>query len=283
MNKITDFVPHIDPVKFDKVVQKLRDFFRTKGFTEAYTQNRLSILAACEDPGTISCFNYANDKWPLIQTNQMWLEHLLLKNPSVKGLYCLSTSYRHEPNPIPGRHCLIFPLFEFESRGDVEDMIKLEKELLLHLGFKPKGKDFPRGKYQDLCDKYNCETIEAKQENKLKDDYGSVFFLTDFTEKSNPYWNMRERKDGNFDKVDVIVGGMETIGSAERSSDAKVMREKFHSTSDGEYAQILYDKFGKERVESELEEFLSLPFCKRYGGGIGMTRLISAMEAEGLL
>jgi hypothetical protein len=213
----------------------------------------------------------------------MWLEHLLLKDPSIKGLYCLSTSYRHEPNPIPGRHDLIFPLFEFEARGDMEDLCTLMNELLDHLGFAKSGDSYARGKYQDVCDKYDCKTVEAPEEAKLKEDHGSVFFLTDFTEASNPYWNMKRQKDGTSKKVDVIVHGIETFGTAERSSDPNDMRDRFHSISDGEYAGLLYKKFGEERVEKELEEFLALPFINRYGGGIGLTRLIRGMELEGLL
>lgn len=278
-----NLVPHIDPVKFDKVVQKLRDFFRGKGFIEAYTQNRLSILAACEDPGTISCFDYVRDKWPLIQTNQMWLEHLLLKDPSMKGLYCLSTSYRHEPNPIPGRHDLIFPLFEFESKGDVEDLIKLESELLQHLGFGKEENTFPRGIYSDLCKRYDCSKIDAKQEKQIKKDFGPAFFLTEFPEEES-FWNMRRKDKKTAYKVDVILDGMETIGSAERSCDAADMLKRFKTISDGKYSELLYQHFGEKRVLQELNEYLnSYNFVPRFGGGIGMTRLISAMEEEGLL
>ena len=71
---------------------------------------------------------------------------------------------------------------------------------------------------------------------------------------------------------------METIGSAERSTDKDQMRDTFHTISDGGYAQLLYRKFGKERVEKELEEFLSFDFFPRSGGGIGITRLISALS-----
>jgi len=39
----------------------------------------------------------------------------------------------------------------------------------------------------------------------------------------------------------------------------------------------LYHTFGKERVEHELEDFLSLDFFPRYGAGIGMTRLMRAL------
>jgi hypothetical protein len=40
----------------------------------------------------------------------------------------------------------------------------------------------------------------------------------------------------------------------------------------------LFELFGKERVEKELEEFLSHDFFPRFGGGIGMTRLARAYE-----
>ncbi|MDP2670717.1 MAG: hypothetical protein Q8O99_07655 [bacterium] len=61
------------------------------------------------------------------------------------------------------------------------------------------------------------------------------------------------------------------------------MRNSFHTISNGGYAQTLYDAFGKERVEQELENFLSYEFFPRCGGGIGMTRLIRAMRMAGLL
>jgi aspartyl/asparaginyl-tRNA synthetase len=79
-------------------------------------------------------------------------------------------------------------------------------------------------------------------------------------------------------KCDVIMGGMETIGSAERSSDTEKMREMFHTISDGMYANLLFKLFGKERVEKELDEFLSYDFFPRFGGGIGITRMISALD-----
>ena len=84
-------------------------------------------------------------------------------------------------------------------------------------------------------------------------------------------------------KVDVIVHGMETIGSAERSCDPDEMRRQFHTISDGGYANILYANFTRERVEKELEEFLKYDFFQRCGGGIGMTRMIRALKLSNLL
>ena len=39
----------------------------------------------------------------------------------------------------------------------------------------------------------------------------------------------------------------------------------------------------KKEFEAELDEFLSHDFIPRYGGGIGITRMISAMKRAGLL
>ena len=65
----------------------------------------------------------------------MWLEYELLNNPNVNVVFCITTSYRDEPNPIEGRHDKIFPMFEFEARGDIGDLKELEAELLEYLGF----------------------------------------------------------------------------------------------------------------------------------------------------
>ena len=63
----------IDPVSFTSAVGKMRNFFLDKGFVEVHTQNRLSILAACEDPTTVSTYDYSGQVWPLPQTGQMIL------------------------------------------------------------------------------------------------------------------------------------------------------------------------------------------------------------------
>jgi hypothetical protein len=89
---------------------------------------------------------------------------------------------------------------------------------------------------------------------------------------------MKHNKNNIFNKVDVIMYGQETIGSAERSCDVDKMREMFYAIEDGGYATKLFELFGKERVEAELEEFLSHDFFPRFGGGIGMTRLGRAYE-----
>lgn len=260
---------------YNELVQKMREFFLSKNFKEVPTQSRLSILAACENPHSVKTFEYCGETWPLPQTGQMWLEYELLKNPEWEGVFCVSTSYREEKDPIPGRHELIFPMFEFESKGTIADMIKLETQLLEYLGF-----DTPKHEtYDQVCEEYGgVEILEDEHESRMWKEKGSVVSLEYFPRRTNPFWNMKHRGEGIFNKVDVILYGQETIGSAERSSNIEEMRDMFYSIEDGGYAQKLFDLFGKERVEKELEEFLSMDFFPRFGGGIGMTRLARAYE-----
>jgi len=260
---------------YNELVQKMRTFFQSKGFKEVPTQSRLSILAACENPHSITTFEYQGEIWPLPQTGQMWLEYELLKNPEWEGVYCISTSYRQEKNPIPGRHELIFPMFEFESKGTMKDLLKLEEELLEYLGF-----DEPvNTTYEGVCAEYGGVSIlEDEHEQRMWKEKGSVVSLQHFPLRTNPFWNMQHGTNGIFNKVDVIMYGQETIGSAERSCDVEKMREMFYTIENGGYANKLFELFGKERVEKELEEFLSFEFFPRFGGGIGMTRLARAYE-----
>ena len=274
----------ISPQKFTDTVGLLRSFFLDKGFLEVHTQNRLSILAACEDPFNVATYNYADQVWPLPQTGQMWLEHELLSQPDSKGFFCVSTSYRQEPNAIPGRHDIIFPMFEFEMPGDINDLKDMNYELCEYLGFGGFGDVVVRS-YAEWQKHFGLSAdteMEAEHELMMKEVFGSTM-ITDFPEMTSPFWNMARNADGTSRKIDVILGGMETIGSAERSTNVDQMRDTFHTITDGAYSNLLFDLFGKDRVEAELEEFLKFDFFPRVGGGIGMTRMIAALDTQMLL
>ena len=260
---------------YNSLVQKMRDFFLQKNFVEVPTQSRLSILAACENPHSVTTFNYQGEVWPLPQTGQMWLEYELLRNPEWEGCFCISTSYRQEKDPIPGRHEMIFPMFEFESKGGMEELKKLEAELLEHLGF-----DAPiERNYDDLCQEYGgVEILEDEHESKMWKELGHCVSLQHFPIRTSPFWNMRHTGNGIFNKIDVILFGQETIGSAERSCDKEYMRNLFETISEGGYSAKLFELFGEERVRKELDEFLEFDFFPRFGGGIGLTRLARAYE-----
>ena len=144
------------------------------------------------------------------------------------------------------------------------------------MGFGNKEEFFHK-QYDELKKHYEVKELSHKEENKMEKDFGPVVFLEQFPISTSPFWNMK--KNGEYaNKIDVILYGNETIGSAERSSNKKEMLEQFETISKGGYAQKLYDLFGKDRVKKELNEFLSLTFFPRFGGGIGITRMMDAYE-----
>jgi len=260
---------------YHNLVQKLREFFLNKGFIEVATQPNLTILSACENPQSVTKFDYIGEVWPLPQTGQMILEEVLLSNPELSGCFCISTSYRQEKNPIPGRHELIFPMFEFESKGEMKELLKLESELLEHLGFESPVEV----NYDEVCKEYgDVEILEDEHESRMWKEKGSVVSLQHFPLRTNPFWNMKHNEDSIFNKVDVILYGQETIGSAERSCDVEEMEHNFYTIENGKYAAKLFELFGEERVRKELDEFLEFEFFPRFGGGIGLTRLARAYE-----
>ena len=141
----------------------------------------------------------------------------------------------------------------------------------------------------NIIAKYTVSVLDAHHEEELYKEYGDVFFLTHFPQSTSPFWNMKlgemdvKKQHKLANKCDVIMGGMETIGSAERGTDVDEMRKQFYTISEGGYAELLFNLFGKERVEAELDEFLAHDFRPRYGGGIGVTRMISAMKRANLI
>ena len=263
-------------ITYNEITKKLMNFFWNKGFELIDTQSKQSILAACEDPNTIANYTMQDIKFPLPQTGQMNLELALLENRNLEGVFCLTTSYRNEPNPIPGRHDLIFPMIEFEGRGNVRDLIQLELKLLCALGIDIiKYREFF---YQDICRMFRVDIIGAAEEEELLEQFFEVVFLTHFPFRSDPFWNMQRLDHDIYNKVDLILNGIETIGGAERSCDPVQMREDFCRVSGGKYAAKLFEEFGKDRVEAELESYLAHDFTPRFGGGIGISRLMRTLN-----
>lgn len=284
------FREQINPIEFDYVLHQLRTFFKKNTYTEVFPQSNISILAACEDPKTVKSFEFENLLWPLPQTNQMHLEHILMQNADIlDGLFTITASYRDEPNPIVGRHLRSFTMFEAEHKGDFNHLLSTLSDLMVHLRFVDNVSDIKFMKYEDLCNHYGVKYLESEQENMIWKEFGDVVGITHFPERTSPFFNM---KFDNIDdttgeriyrKCDMIICGQETFGSAERETDLQLMEDSFYTISGGEYAQLLYDKFGKDRVIYELKTFLQQKMIPRWGFGSGFARIHRAMKLKNLI
>ena len=202
----------------------------------------------------------------------MWLEYELLSKPEIPGFFCISTSYRQEPNIIEGRHDTIFPMFEFEFPGTIRELELMERELVNHLGL---WGSIQAKNYDEWCKDFGVSELTHDEEAQMV----NPSMIKNFPNYTSPFWNMKQNGDGTAAKIDVILGGMETIGSAERSTNVDEMQDMFHTISHGEYAQLLFKQFGEQRVIDELDEYLlSYDFFPRFGGGIGLTRMARALK-----
>lgn len=267
--------------EYNFVIKKLMEFCFNKGFVYGCYQQNPTILAACEQPENIMPYQFNGKTWPMVQTNQMQLECVLLDNPTKhKGIFTTTTSYRNEQEMIPGRHSKVFPMFEFEFPGDFDDLKVFCRELLIHLGFK--DENIQEVNYEDACKRFNTDEIEHEHEMQMCKDNNGPIMLTMFPERTHPFWNMSRNDEGYSYKLDVIIN-RETFGTAERSCSTTQMMDSFQNISDGKYAETLYNHFGKERVDEELNTFLEYNFVNRVGGGIGITRLISGLKEFGLM
>ena len=78
--------------------------------------------------------------------------------------------------------------------------------------------------YLEWCeyfDLYNGEELSHEHEDQLcvTNWQGRVCMIKNFPNYTSPFWNMRQNGDGTAAKIDVIISGQETIGSAERADD----------------------------------------------------------------
>lgn len=201
-----------------------------------------------------------------------------------RGYFAHNTSTRNEARAGDGRREFKFPLseFEFENKSEhtgFDELATFLSKLLTHLGF-----GVPKLVYhEDECNKFGVEYIEDKEEQALCDKYGSAVLLGKFPLRSDPYWNMRHAGNDIYDKIDVIIHGFESAGTAVRSCNTEEMKKQITKQDSGEYIKAMYKHFGKDRVDKEINEYLDYKFIPRCGGGLGMSRIIRGLKLEGII
>lgn len=252
----------IDPVEYDKCITLIRTFFKVKGFLELYTQSHLSILSVI-DANPIT-FEFKHNTWPLPQNRDILLQSELLKDPQhVPGYFCI-TNYIQDETTLP--------IFEFQCKGSLDDIITLEYELLEFIGFKDNN-------FVNYTQEYYHKVAKdvAENRNRLTQVYGPVFFLKHTPIEKIPFWI--EHQNAEIKNVHVIIHGLDTIRSSEHSCQPLIMRQQF----DKSYANRLYSLFGKERVEKELDTFLNFTFIPRCGGSIHIGDMIRGMKLSHIM
>ena len=270
----------INSLDFTDITKKLRRFFDKKGWVEVYTQNTLHLLSVHEDTNILSNFNYDGMIWPLPQTAKITLDYELLKHSDWKGVFCLSTCFKNSSDQLDTSDNKIVPMYEFIMRGNMEDLIHIEAELLHYLGL-GEIDQFVYKKYSTLLEKYDINELNNKL---IYDDIGSVVFLKEYPNDNSTFWNTKLATNKlTLKNINVIINGIKVIHSAEMSVNKEDMREQFNKMNNKNYTNILFSNYGKERVEKEVEDYLKLDFFTRAGGYIDITKFINIMKLNNLL
>lgn len=283
-NKAEDY-SYIPPREFNELFTMFSDIVKWHDLL-LWKPAEPTILAACEDPETLLEYveNSTGRKFPLEQTDQMSFEYELLNaiknNIAITGLYGITLSNRDEvrkrnPNRVMHKK---FQMFELGYRGDFNHLLSMFSELVINTGVNPEHIaviDYVTA-LQYLKKPVNA-ILSDEDEIWLNENVAPCVFLTHFPERTNPFWNMK-RKDGFALKCDIILGGMEVAGGAERETKKEPQLAAFNSLPN--YKEKLFFSFGKERVYEELNYYFSLlsPLAIRSGAGIGMSRYHEALK-----
>lgn len=287
-NKARDY-GYIEPKEFDRIAGNIQATCKAAGLLW-WQPSEPSILSACEDPETLLYYYELSTArvFPLQQTNQMWLEYALLtgikERADMPGLYCITESHRDEIKQAQRHKDRIinkrFGMFEIEQQGGMSKFMHLFIDILLSLGVRSSHIDVVSYKKACALLGQDPETyiLTDADEVWLNENVSPCVLLCFFPERTNPFWNMHIRTDGTAAKFDLIIGGMECAGGAERSTDIPLQEKRFY-TMPG-YKERLYSEFGQDRVLKELDYYFSLltPLSVRSGCGIGLSRLAVGLQ-----
>jgi hypothetical protein len=287
---------HLVRFRYSQTIGSLRSFFRSRGYIEVNPQSRLSILS-CKNPDTAQTITIGNKILPLPQTHQIYLEKELHKAPQhIPGLFCSTVSYRDEHDPVPIRHERIFDIFEFVGRGDFNDMMRLQEDLLEALNFRDRtrishetAQSITKSpiigiREEHLSKTQNREFPHAEiPDTRILSQYFGPAVLLAQSPPPQYKWNIKFEETSKItsSNCNIILRGVESIRSSEKSCNREDIYKNFRKMEDGKYSQKFFDLFGEENVKEELNEYLSLNLFPRFGGGCGMKRLMRAKILSG--
>ena len=272
----------IEPRDYSYVIQSLREFFLKKGYCEMYSGNCPSFMTISGNVQNTTSFLLQGSIFPLPQTYQLILETEIMKDDTLPGIFCIFSSYRDEETLIEGRHERIFPTLEFSTRGTLEDLIRIYRELLAHLSFENPDQ-IPQHSYDVMCIKLKDKVIGPSQEARIAEIHPE-YIVTHYSEDTFPMWDIcRDKVSSTVKNAILLLDGQKVISGAEKSCSSKDMQQAFIYHRKGKYITDLHRLYGSQRVNDELEMYLQNPFVPRISASIGISRLIRSMSFRELI
>lgn len=180
-------------------------------------------------------------------------------------------------------------MFEFVFGGALDDLAELLEDLLCAFGVSEQH--MARMTYAQAAERFDTgevvdrkEVTHAAEEAMYTDGGLQACLVTDFPERTSPFWNMaRDPQTGLARKIDVVMA-QQVMGGAQCSRSPEEMRRLFETMQGGLYAETLRERCGKQFVDQELDDYLALPVhIVRSGCGVGLARLVQSLQRMQLL
>ena len=144
--------------------------------------------------------------------------------------------------------------------------------------------NFYEGNYVALTKMFGVEKLENEHLNALSKKFGTVFFVKNTPLQHNLEWNSKYNRDSKISKNGfVILDGIKCIVSGENSCSSIEMRELFHNLDNGKFKDLLYDKYTKQVIDAELNDYLKQNFFPRYTGSIEVESLVNVLDNNNLI
>lgn len=238
--------------KYSNIINIIRKFFNKQNFIEIHTQNKLSLLCACDEYKLMCTFNYGGYVWPLPQSSLILLYYDLLKYSHLPGIYTICTSYKNDPNYTKSNADNVFeadivkPLFECITFGKYIDIYKTIIELFEELGFSNSTYKFL--KYTDIAKRRGVKIVSLNDELEISSDIMDIVFLENIPTLK---WGMKQTSK-------VIVNKLEILTFSEHLKEPHDIIESFLTVDNGQLSEYLFSQFSKERIEDELYKFAEL-------------------------
>lgn len=258
--------------KYSNLINMIRKFFNKQNFIEVHTQNKLSLLSACNEYKLMCTFNYGGYVWPLPQSSITLLYYDLLKYSHLPGIYTICTSYKNDPNYTKMMAENIFeadivsPLFEFITFGTYNDIYKTIIDLLEDLGFN--NSKYKIIKYGDVAKRRGVTIISPSDELNIGSTNADIVFLENIPILK---WGMKQTSK-------VIVNKLEILSFSEHIKEPRDIIESFLTVDNGQLSDFLYSQFSKERIDDELYKFAKLKPKNVVSCSINITNLSAILD-----
>lgn len=237
---------------YNTSMRKMNNFFWQEGLTQVYPSHQVSALV--NPQGSLS--------------TQLHLEKSLMLQPRALGYW--APDMRSTPT------------INFAIHGNIHVLRSLLSRLCDHFEF-PKATErradisythqgyaiVKQDRARELC---GTENLTEEHEQQLTDEFGPVVLLEHFQDAT---WNVRRFSGGKFAQVNLLIGEERCAVSSELETNKERMRHRFYKHSDR-----LRDLYGYDRLQHDLDDYLSLPMVKRIGGAIDIISLVRALSNQ---